>query len=134
VVPFFFEKAAMYVNRIIQSGLALILLLSLLGCSHLEWRGEQRQKEAVLKEDLYSLRNAIDQFTQAKEAAPETLDDVVHAGYLRELPVDPFTDSRSTWKITLEDEPLKAGKKPGIVDVHSGSHAISSEGTPYDSW
>lgn len=120
--------------RVIQSGLVVMALLSLFGCSRLEWKCEQRQKEAVLKEDLYTLRNAIDQFTQAKEAAPESLDDVVHAGYMRELPVDPITHSRSTWKVTLEDKPLKTGQNPGIVDVHSGSHGMSSEGTPYDTW
>jgi general secretion pathway protein G len=120
--------------RVIQSGLAFMALFSLFGCSRREWKCEQRQKEAVLKEDLYALRNAIDHFTQAKEAAPETLDDVVHAGYLRELPLDPFTHSRSTWKLTLEDKALKTGQNPGIADVHSGSHAVSSEGTPYDNW
>ena len=124
----------MCVTRFTQSGLALMALLSLLGCSRLECKWEQPRKEAVLKEDLYSLRNAIDHFTQAKEAAPETLDDVVHAGYLRELPLDPFTHSRSSWNVTLEDRLLKTGQNPGIVDVHSGSHAISSEGTPYDTW
>jgi len=134
MLSFFFQKAAICVTRFIQSGLAVMALLFSLGCSCLQWKGEQRQKEAVLKEDLYTLRKAIDVFTQAKEAAPETLDDVMHAGYLRELPVDPFTGSRCSWKVTLEDKPLKAGQKLGIVDVHSGSHAISSEGTPYDSW
>jgi general secretion pathway protein G len=121
-------------TRFIHSGLALVALLSLFGCSRVERKWDQRQKEGVLKEDLYTLRNAIDQFTQAKEAAPETLGDLVHAGYLRALPMDPFTHSRSSWKLTLEDKLLKSSKNPGIVDVHSGSHATSSEGTPYDSW
>jgi general secretion pathway protein G len=124
----------MYATRFIRSGLALLVVLSLFGCSRVERKWEQRHKEAVLKEDLYILRNAIDQFAQAKEAAPETLDDLVHAGYLRELPMDPFTQSRSTWKVTPEDKLLKTGQNPGIADVHSGSHAISSEGTRYDTW
>jgi len=119
---------------VIHSLLLLAVLLSSTGCWQLE-KPEQRSKEGLLKEDLYTLRNAIDQFTQGKNAAPQSLDDLVHAGYLRELPVDPFTGSRATWHVVTEYLDGNANAQThGIADVHSGSHAISSEGTRYDTW
>lgn len=91
--------------------------------------------EAVLKEDLYTLRNAIDQYTQDKAKAPQDLNDLVSAGYLRVLPKDPFTNSNSTWQPVQEDVMESVDQTaPGISDVHSGSNATSTEGTAYSSW
>lgn len=91
--------------------------------------------EAVLKEDLYSMRNAIDQYTQDKSKAPQDLNDVIAAGYLRALPRDPFTNSDTTWQTVQEDVLQSIDQtQPGISDVHSGSNAVSSEGTAYSSW
>ena len=91
--------------------------------------------EAVLKEDLYTLRNAIDQYTQDKAKAPQSLDDVVSAGYLRMLPKDPFTNSNTSWQAVQEDVLESVDQTaPGISDVHSGSNATSTEGTAYSSW
>jgi general secretion pathway protein G len=92
-------------------------------------------REAVLKEDLYSMRQAIDQYTQDKNKAPQALDDLVTAGYLRAIPKDPFTTSAETWQTIQEDftETLEQ-TEPGITDVHSGSNLTSSEGTAYSSW
>ncbi len=91
--------------------------------------------EAVLKEDLYTLRNAIDQYTQDKAKAPQSLDDVVSAGYLRMLPKDPFTNSNTSWQTVQEDVMESVDQTaPGISDVHSGSNATSTEGTAYSSW
>ena len=91
--------------------------------------------EAVLKEDLYSMRNAIDQYTQDKSKAPQDLNDVISAGYLRALPKDPFTNSDTTWQTVQEDVLQSVDQtQPGISDVHSGSNAVSSEGTAYSSW
>lgn len=70
------------------------------------------------------MRAAIDQYTYDKDTAPHDLNDLVRAGYLRSIPVDPITNSSGTWKVTA----------PGITDIHSGSNAISSEGTPYSTW
>ena len=115
--------------------LMLALLMSATGCWKIEWHPEQHRKEALLKENLYTLRNAIDQFTEDKNSAPQSLNDLVHAGYLRELPIDPFTGSRTTWRVVLEEVDVNAGSAPrGITDVHSGSHAIGKDGTPYDTW
>ncbi len=91
--------------------------------------------EAALKQDLYSMRNAIDQYTQDKAKAPQDLNDVVTAGYLRVLPKDPFTNSNTTWQAVQEDVLQSVDQTaPGISDVHSGSNLISSEGTAYSSW
>jgi general secretion pathway protein G len=94
-----------------------------------------RANEAVLKQDLYTMRNAIDQYTQDKSKAPQSLDDLVSAGYLRQLPKDPFTNSNSSWQVTQEDALQSVDQtQPGISDVHSGSNLTSSEGTAYSSW
>ncbi len=91
-------------------------------------------REAVLRTDLASLRNAIDQFTQDKQRAPQSLEDVVAAGYLRALPKDPFTHA-SDWQAVQEDTLASVDQtQPGISDVHSSSNQISSEGTAYSSW
>ena len=91
--------------------------------------------EAVLKEDLYTLRNAIDQYTQDKAKAPQSLNDIVSAGYLRMLPKDPFTNSNTSWQTVQEDVMESVDQTaPGISDVHSGSNATSTEGTAYSSW
>src|SRR5262249_41049957 len=91
--------------------------------------------EAVLKEDLHSIRECIDQYTMDKQKAPQALDDLVSAGYLRAIPVDPFTGSNTTWQ-TVQEDVLQAidQTQPGITDVHSGSERTSSEGTPYNTW
>ncbi|HSM85747.1 MAG TPA: prepilin-type N-terminal cleavage/methylation domain-containing protein [Candidatus Limnocylindrales bacterium] len=94
-----------------------------------------RANEAVLKQNLYNMRNAIDQYTQDKEKAPQDLNDIVTAGYLRAIPRDPFTNSNTTWQVTQEDSLQSVDQQePGISDVHSGSDQVSSEGTPYSSW
>jgi general secretion pathway protein G len=93
-------------------------------------------REAVLRDDLYTMRKMIDEFTIDKQRAPTSLDELVEAGYLRGgIPVDPFTGSNETWHVDIEDVPISPEQaSAGIVDVHSGSDEISLEGTPYSSW
>lgn len=95
-----------------------------------------RAREAVLRDDLYTLRSLIDQFTLDKQRPPQSLDELVEAGYLRgSVPADPFTRSNQTWQVDIEDVPLGPSQAvPGIVDVHSGSDEVSLDGTPYSSW
>ena len=94
-----------------------------------------RAREVVLKEDLDSMRRAIDQFTQDKVKAPQSLDDLVSAGYLRALPKDPITGAKDTWEPESDDSIAQLGQTDGgIIDVHSGSKAVSTEGTSYNSW
>jgi len=91
--------------------------------------------EAVLKEDLYHMRTAIDQYTQDKGKAPQTLEDIVTAGYLHAIPKDPFTRAADTWQTVQEDVLTSIDQtEPGISDVKSGSSLVSSEGTAYNTW
>lgn len=92
-------------------------------------------REAVLKEDLFTMRRAIDSYTMDKEKGPESLDDLVQAGYLKEVPVDPMTHSATTW-VTATSDVLESvdQSEPGINDVHSGSEQQGSNGQPYSSW
>jgi general secretion pathway protein G len=95
-----------------------------------------RSKEAVLRDDLFTLRSLIDQYTLDKQEAPQALHDLVDAGYLRQLPVDPFTSSSDTWVEEYEDTTvmLPTQTAPGIVNVHSGSNLTSLAGEPYSQW
>jgi general secretion pathway protein G len=91
--------------------------------------------EAVLKEDLYHMRTAIDQYTQDKGKAPQELNDIVTAGYLHAIPKDPFTHATDSWQTVQEDVLTSIDQtQPGISDVKSGSSLISSEGTAYNTW
>lgn len=92
-------------------------------------------KEAVLKEDLHVMRNAIDSYTMDKNKAPQSLDDLVQAGYLKSIPTDPMTHSDDTW-VTTTDDTLESidQSEPGIDDVHSGSQEIGSDGQMYSTW
>ena len=90
--------------------------------------------EAVLKEDLYHMRTAIDQYTQDKGKAPQALEDIVTAGYLHAILKDPFTHAND-WQTVQEDVLTSVDQtEPGISDVKSASSLISSEGTAYSSW
>jgi general secretion pathway protein G len=94
-----------------------------------------RARETVLKQDLFTLRSVINQYTDDKQKAPQALTDLVAAGYLKVLPGDPMTGSNSTWVVQQEDVLLSIDQtQPGITDVRSGSAQISSEGTPYNEW
>jgi general secretion pathway protein G len=96
---------------------------------------ERARNEALLKEDLYRMRTAIDQYTQDKNMAPQHLTDLVSAGYLAAIPKDPFTNSSTTWVEERENVLDSIDRThPGISDVHSGSSLVSSEGTRYDIW
>ncbi|RSL15543.1 type II secretion system protein G (GspG) [Edaphobacter aggregans] len=92
-------------------------------------------REAVLKEDLHTMRTAIDSYTVDKEKAPQTLDDLVQAGYLKAMPVDPFTHRSDTWLAVQDDSLMTIDQtQSGISDVHSGAQETSSEGTSYNTW
>ena len=98
--------------------------------------GAVRQaREAVLKEDLHTMRSAIDSYTADKQKAPQSLDDLVTEGYLREIPVDPMTRAKDTWQTDTSDSLRSVDQTdPGIDDVHSGSQEQGSDGQPYNTW
>jgi general secretion pathway protein G len=91
-------------------------------------------RESVLRNDLFAMRSVIDQYTLDKQRAPQSLDDLVTAGYLKRIPKD-ITGSDSTWQTVAEDTLLAVDQQqPGIVDVHSGSDQTASNGESYSSW
>ncbi len=94
-----------------------------------------RTKESLLKNNLFTLRTVIDEYTFDKKKAPQSLQDLVSEGYLRAIPVDPITGSDQTWRVVMEDALSAVDQtEPGVWDVHSGSDQKSLEGTPYAEW
>lgn len=92
-------------------------------------------REAVLKEDLHTLRAAIDSYTMDKQKAPQALDDLIQDGYLKSLPEDPMTKSTTTWVTDSSDAMHSLDQTdPGIDDIHSGSEETGSDGQPYNTW
>jgi general secretion pathway protein G len=93
-----------------------------------------RSREAVLRQNLFTLRSVISQYTLDKQKAPQSLEDVVQAGYLRQIPSDPIT-GQPNWEVVQEDVLLAVDQQePGISDVHSASSLTASDGTAYSSW
>ena len=114
--------------------MALIVTLASVGLS-IYGNSVTRAKEATLKEDLFRMRDAIDQYYADKNKYPASLDALVSEKYLRAVPVDPFTQSVETWQTTMSE--LEAGNvtaEPGIYDVKSGSELSGLDGTPYANW
>lgn len=90
-----------------------------------------RARESVLRSNLLTIRSVIDQYTYDKEMPPQSLSDLVDEGYLREIPIDPITNSRETWELINETGPTG---ESGLFDVRSGSDKTSLAGTPYNEW
>jgi general secretion pathway protein G len=94
-----------------------------------------RARESVLRQDLFTMRQVIDQYTLDKQKAPQSLEDLVSAGYIKIIPKDPFTARNDTWETVQEDTTLDPSvTEPGITDVHSGSNVVGSDGTAYSTW
>ncbi len=97
-------------------------------------RSITRAKESVLRNNLFSIRTVIDEYTYDKGKAPQALQDLVSEGYLRQVPVDPMT-GQADWKTIMEDTLNAANQaEPGLFDVKSASDKTSLEGTPYSEW
>ena len=112
--------------------MALIVTLASIGLA-VYANSVTRAKESVLKEDLFRMRDAIDQFYADRNKYPSSLQDLVSEKYLRAIPVDPFTNSADTWRTVLaEPDPTKV--EPGIYDVRSGSDQQALDGTKYSEW
>src|SRR6476619_8291668 len=90
-------------------------------------------RETVLKDDLRKMRSLIDQFAADKGRLPQSLDELSSAGYMREVPIDPFTGQKD-WAITTGEDPNSSEGEQGMTDIHSSSGDVSSEGTPYSEW
>lgn len=107
----------------------IVLILTLAAPQYVE--SIDRSKEEVLRHDLIVMRSAIDQYLNEHNDYPSSLQDLVERQYLREVPIDPFTDRNNTWVLV---KPISNEYTGGISDVYSGSPLISSEGTPYAEW
>ena len=93
-----------------------------------------RARESVLRQNLFTLRTVIDEFTYDKAKAPQSLQDLVQEGYLRQVPVDPMT-GEADWTTIQEDAVTSVNQtEPGIFDIRSKSDKKSLEGTPYNEW
>ncbi|HUK24099.1 MAG TPA: prepilin-type N-terminal cleavage/methylation domain-containing protein [Terriglobales bacterium] len=94
-----------------------------------------RSREAVLRQNLFTLRSLISQYTLDKQKAPQSLDDLVTAGYIKQIPNDPMT-GKPDWTVEQEEDTIMSvdQQEPGIDDVHSASSQIGSDGTAYNTW
>jgi general secretion pathway protein G len=113
--------------------MSLIVILATMGL--VQYRQSiMRSKEAVLKEDLFRMRDALDQYFADKNQYPATLDALVTDGYLRRVPKDPLTDSESWQTVQAEPDPANLTTDPGISDIKSASEALALDGTKYSDW
>jgi len=126
------EKGFTLIELMIVISIIFILLGMAIGRYDL---AVQHAREAALKTNLQTMRNAIDNFTMDKMAAPQSLEDLKNAGYLREVPIDPITQQKD-WVLDFEDvalSPTQSGT--GITNVHSASTLVSKfDNTPYNTW
>jgi general secretion pathway protein G len=114
--------------------MSLIVILAGIGLA-VHANSQTRAKEAVLKEDLFRMRDAIDQYYADKNMYPASLEELVGQKYLRALPVDPFTNSSSTWRTVMSEiDAANPSAQPGVFDVKSGSERIAIDGTNYADW
>src|ERR1044072_6161218 len=90
-------------------------------------------RETVLKDDLRKMRSLIDQYAADKGKLPQSLDELVSSGYMREVPIDPFTGQKD-WAITTGEDPNSSEGEQGMTDVHSASAEVSTDGTAYSEW
>jgi len=121
---------------LIEIMVVLTIIAILVGIAAVRYdRSMVNAREAVLKQDLQALRGAIQQYTLDKQQAPQSLEDLASAGYLREVPVDPITRAKD-WQLVYEDVMLSPDQTgSGLTDIHSKSDAVSSnDGTAYSSW
>ena len=114
--------------------LSLIVILASMGLAQYK-NGIIHASEATLKEDLFRMRDAIDQYYADKNQYPGSLDSLVSEGYLRKIPDDPFTKSSSSWQtVPAEPDPNNPTAEAGIFDVKSGADGTALNGTKYADW
>jgi general secretion pathway protein G len=121
---------------LIEILIVITLIFILAGMALIQYQNSVKSaKEAVLKENLFRLRDAIDQFYADKNKYPASLDELVTEKYIRLVPPDPFTQSTETWQTVMsEPDPLNPTAQPGVYDVKSGSEATALDGTKYSDW
>jgi general secretion pathway protein G len=121
---------------LIELMIVIMIIMILVGIAAVEYqRSVQRAREATLRQDLQAMRQSIDNYTLDKQAAPQSLDDLAQAGYLRRVPVDPMTGAPD-WVPQYDSVVLSPEQSStGLVDIHSNSSRVSPfENTPYNEW
>ena len=121
---------------LVELMVAMAIVLVVLGIAVPQYnKAVLRAKESVLRQNLFSMRTVIDEYTYDKQKAPQQLEDLVKDGYLRQMPFDPIVGNNTSWKVIMEDGASSANQtEPGIFDVKSSSPKTSLEGTPYSEW
>src|SRR5258708_4411382 len=112
--------------------ISIIIILAAIALPQYQ-RTIMHARETVLHDDLFKMRSLIDQYAADKGKLPQSLDDLVTAGYLRELPIDPITDKKD-WNVVTGEDPYSTEGSSGVNDVHSSSSEISTDGRPYSEW
>jgi general secretion pathway protein G len=137
------KKAAFRIGKDLRRGFTLIELMVVMAIISVllaiavpvYQKSIVRSKESVLRNNLFTIRNMIDEYTIDKQKAPESLQDLVSEGYLRQVPQDPLTSSDQTWKTIMEETPVSGSSgTPGLYDVRSGSDKKALDGTNYSDW
>ncbi len=121
---------------IIELMIVILIILILVSVAVPNYRTSiVHARESVLRQNLFTLRSVISQYTLDKQKAPQSLDDLVQAGYMKQIPNDPIT-TKPDWTVNQEDSTLMSvdQQDSGIDDVHSSSDAVSSDGTAYNTW
>jgi len=120
----------------IELAIVMTIIVILASMAMAQYRNAHiRAQEAVLREDLFQMRDAMDQYYADKNKWPTALDELVSEGYVRKIPQDPFTKSADTWQtVPAEADPNNPTAEPGISDVKSGSEATALDGTKYSDW
>ena len=114
--------------------MTLIVILATMGMTQYK-TSQVYAREAVLKEDLFRMRDAIDQYYADKNKYPASLDTLVSDGYMRKVPEDPITHSADTWHtVAAEPDPANPTSEPGIYDVKSGAQGTALDGSTYADW
>jgi general secretion pathway protein G len=110
--------------------MTIIVILAAVSVSSYQ-QMQLRARETILKNNLQEMRKLIDQYAADKEKLPQSLEDLVTAHYMREVPVDPITGSRDTWVIDTEEDDVSLEGGSGLADIHSGAPGEGSDGIPY---
>ena len=134
-------KALRNENRLVAAGftllelmivISIIIILAAITLPQYQ-KTIMHTREAVLRDDLFKMRSLLDQFAADKGRLPQSLDELTSEGYIRDIPLDPFTGQKD-WNPTMGDDPNSMDGQQGVTDVHSSSEEVSSEGTPYSQW
>jgi general secretion pathway protein G len=112
--------------------ISIIIILAAIALPQYQ-KSVMHAREATLRDDLFQMRKLMDQYAADKGQLPQSPDDLVTAGYMREIPVDPITRERD-WNFVTGEDPNSSEGKQGLTDVHSSSTDTSSEGTAYSEW